>query len=407
MKTYFDSCSVSLENNKTLWVNESITMIISIFKHFFLLGWVSFGGPAAHIGYFQQKFVQELKWISQEKYGQIVALSQFLPGPGSSQVGFALGYNKAGLMGAITAFIAFTSPSIILMIALGQLSGQLADNTYFYGITHGLKLLAVVVVTDAILTMFSSFCKCVITRSIAIITAVILLLFSGVLAQIVVLIIAALIGLKFLTNKTLDTSHSVPSFTWWPIILFIALLALCFFVSSPSVYWQISADFFQAGSMVFGGGHVVLPLLQNLLADQLTTDVFLTGYSAAQAVPGPMFTMATFLGFHLSPQAPYLGAILATIAVFSPGFLLMLGFLKHWQNLAGSPKLVGAMQAINAAVVGLLICALYQPVFISSVLNATDFAVVLLGFYCLKQLKLPIVTLVLLFSVSGVLLNVV
>lgn len=378
---------------------------IEIFKHFLMLGVISFGGPAAHIGYFHQKFVHQLKWLSQEKYGQIVALSQFLPGPGSSQVGFAVGYQKAGLLGAITAFIAFTLPSVILMIALAQLSHQLSDNSYFYGITHGLKLLAVVVVTDAVVTMFTSFCKTSLTKSLAVFTAITLLVFSNVFTQLAVLILAGLIGMKFITSESLDEQPAKATFSWWPLTLFVALMGLLILFSSQSTIWRIAADFYQAGSMVFGGGHVVLPLLQNLLADQLSTDTFLTGYAAAQAVPGPMFTLATYLGFHLSPATPYLGAILATVCIFLPGFLLMLAFLQHWQNLAKLPKLVGAMQAINAAVVGLLASALYIPVFSSSVLNSVDMAVVVFGLYCLKQLKIPILGLVLGFSTTGILLT--
>ncbi len=304
-----------------------------IFKHFLLLGTISFGGPAAHIGYFHQKFVQQLKWLSQEKYGQIVALSQFLPGPGSSQVGFALGYQKAGLLGAITAFVAFTLPSVVLMIALAQLSHQLSENSYFYGVIQGLKLLAVVVVTDALITMFNSFCKTTLTRSLAVATAIILLLTSNVFAQLAVLVIAGLIGMKYLTNTSLDNSPEKATFSWWPLVLFAVLISALALLSTQSAYWRIASDFFQAGSMVFGGGHVVLPLLQNLLSDQISTDTFLTGYAAAQAVPGPMFTLATYLGFHLSPDAPYFGAILATVSIFIPGFLLMLAFLKHWQSL--------------------------------------------------------------------------
>lgn len=378
---------------------------IEIFKHFLMLGAISFGGPAAHIGYFHQKFVQQLQWLSQEKYGQIVALSQFLPGPGSSQVGFAVGYQKAGLLGAITAFIAFTFPSVILMIALAQLSHQLSDSSYFYGVTHGLKLLAVVVVTDAVITMFNSFCKTSLTKSLAVFTAIILLAFSNVFTQLAVLVAAGFIGVKFLTSKPLDEQPEKATVSWWPLVLFVILMGLLIIFSSHSAYWRIAADFYQAGSMVFGGGHVVLPLLQNLLAEQLSTDTFITGYAAAQAVPGPMFTLATYLGFHLSPTTPYIGAILATVCIFLPGFLLMIAFLQHWQNLAKLPKLVGAMQAINASVVGLLASALYIPVFSSSVMNSIDMAAVVLGFYCLKQLKIPILGLVLGFSAAGILLS--
>lgn len=377
-------------------------MLISLFKHFFTLGWLSFGGPIAHIGYFHQKFVQELQWLSQEQFGKIVALSQFLPGPGSSQVGFAVGYQKAGVLGAITAFIAFTAPSVIIMIALAQLSYQLVDEPYFYGITHGLKLLAVVVVADATWSMFNSFCKQRITQAIAVFTAVTLLIAPSMFTQLALLIIAAAVGVKLLTQHNLDDTPAKVELSWWPLVLFIGCLGLFLVLHHQNVYWQMASDFYQAGSMVFGGGHVVLPLLQNLIADQLPTDTFLTGYAAAQAVPGPMFTLATYLGFHLSPQTPYLGALIATAAVFLPGFLLMLTFLKHWQKLANMPKLAGAMQGLNAAVVGLLFSALYMPVFSAGVITPKDLALVVVGFYLLKQHKVPIVWLVLGFSFAGI-----
>jgi len=394
-----------LLKNKTM-----TTMLTDIFKQFFLLGWISFGGPAAHIGYFHQKFVQQLGWISQEKYGQIVALSQFLPGPGSSQVGFALGYQKAGIIGAFTAFIAFTAPSVILMLALAQLSQQFISSSFSYGIIHGLKLLAVVVVADAVFTMFTSFCKNTLTRTIALFATITLLLSSNVLTQMSVLVIAALVGMRYLSlqvsrNETLDVQANTPMFSWWPLLLFIGLFALFIALSSHSVEWQIISDFYHAGSLVFGGGHVVLPILQNLLTDQLTTDTFLTGYAAAQAVPGPMFTLATYLGFHLSPQAPYVGALLATFSIFIPGFLLMLTFLKHWQNLANLPKITGALQGVNAAVVGLLFSALCFPILGSAILNIQDIAIVIIGFYLLKQMRTPILWLVLGFSLVGVFFN--
>ncbi|WP_206486320.1 chromate efflux transporter [Thalassotalea sp. G2M2-11] len=378
--------------------------MVSIFKHFFWLGCISFGGPAAHIGYFHQKFIQQLKWFSQEEYGQIVALSQFLPGPGSSQVGFALGYKKAGLAGALTAFFAFTLPSVILMILLASLSYQLVDNTYFYAITHGLKLLAVVVVADAVFSMYQSFCRDKITRAIAIFSAMVLLLFGGILMQMLVLVAAAFIGIKYLTNQEIISPSKI-QIAWLPLIGFITLLVLLPSLAQVSSQWQLASDFYQAGSLVFGGGHVVLPLLQNLLAHSISTDTFLTGYAAAQAVPGPMFTLATFLGFHLSPSFPVLGALIATLAIFLPGFLLMLTFLKHWQGIAQIPRLAGAIQAVNAAVVGLLLSALYVPVFQSAVVNQVDMAIVIVGLFLLKQYKTPMVVLVLGFALAGLLVK--
>ena len=381
--------------------------ITEVFWQFFTLGLISFGGPAAHIGYFNQRFVQKLGWLSQQEYGQIVALSQFLPGPGSSQVGFALGYRKAGVLGAFTAFIGYTLPSVALMIILAVMSQAWLDSVYFFGIVHGLKLLAVVVVADAVLTMFSSFCPVHKTKSVAVLTAIFLLVMPGIAPQMLVIGVAAFWGAKYLTNTTLTGEQdSTPqlNLAWLPFIAFGLLFVGLPMLSSSSVFAKIAADFYYAGSLVFGGGHVVLPLLQELLADSISTDTFLTGYAAAQAVPGPMFTLATFLGFHLAPQAPVLGALTATFAIFLPGFLLMLAFLKHWQSIANIPKLSGAIQGVNAAVVGLLFSALYQPLFTSSVNSGQDMALVVLGFFLLKQVKVPIVYLVLGFAAGGALM---
>ncbi|MCL9773304.1 chromate efflux transporter [Vibrio methylphosphonaticus] len=378
--------------------NESL---FSIFKLFFALGWVSFGGPAAHIGYFRQTFVEKMQWLSDEEYAQMVALSQFLPGPGSSQVGFAVGYQRAGLGGGIMAFLGFTLPSIMLMIALALLSSQLTESSYFQNLVHGLKLLAVVVVADAAWGMYKNFCKQKLTVALCISTAVALLLFQSVITQIVILLAAALIGVRYLANPELRPTQSSIKLSYFPIGLFFALL-----LGLPLIAWlspslQLFSDFFQAGSLVFGGGHVVLPLLQNIVGDQISQDVFLTGYAAAQAVPGPMFTFATYIGYALLPNAPVWGAIIATLGVFIPGFLLLVGALKHWQQLAKVPAISGALNGVNSAVVGLLIAALYQPVFISAVLEPIDFAWVLVGALLLKQYKLPIVWMVAFFAFAG------
>jgi len=381
---------------------------LDIFVQFFTLGLISFGGPAAHIGYFNQKFVQKLGWLSQQEYGQLVALSQFLPGPGSSQVGFALGYKKAGIIGAFTAFIAFTLPSVVLMLLLASLSQIWVDNVFFFGVVHGLKLLAVVVVADAVLTMFNSFCTCHKTKSVAVISTLFLLVMSGIAPQMLVIAGAAVWGAKYLSHQALinaDNDTATFKLSWLPFFLFVFLFVGLPLLASSADIAQLTADFFYAGSLVFGGGHVVLPLLQELLSDSISTDTFLTGYAAAQAVPGPMFTLATFLGFHLTPATPLLGALVATLAVFLPGFLLMLAFLKHWNSIAQIPKLSGAIQGVNAAVVGLLFSALYQPLFTSAVLNAHDMAVVILGYFLLKQVRVPIVYLVLGFAIAGALMT--
>ncbi|WP_117235268.1 chromate efflux transporter [Vibrio maerlii] len=377
--------------------------MLTIFKTFFWLGWISFGGPAAHIGYFRQTFVEKLNWLTDEEYGQIVALSQFLPGPGSSQVGFALGYKKGGLTGAIAAFVGFTSPSVLLMLALAVLSSQFMSNDLFQSIIHGLKLLAVVVVADATFGMYKNFCKNKLTTTLFMLTAVVLLLAPGVLPQILVLIFAALVGAFYLQGAETNTPSKETKLSIAPLILFVVLLLGMPMLNGLFSGVNIFNQFYQAGSLVFGGGHVVLPLLQNGIGDQLTQDTFLTGYAAAQAVPGPMFTLATYLGYSLLPASPIVGALVATIAVFLPGFLLLLAALKNWQAIASIPKVSGALTGVNAAVVGLLLTALYQPIFSSSVLSSTDFVLVIVGAWLLKGLKLPIVGLVGFFVVAGAL----
>lgn len=378
--------------------------MLSIFKTFFWLGWISFGGPAAHIGYFRNTFVEKLKWLDDSEYAQIVALSQFLPGPGSSQVGFALGYKRAGIGGACMAFIGFTLPSILIMLALAILSSQLTETSTFHNIVHGLKLLAVVVVADATWGMYKNFCKQNLTVGLCLLTAISLLLLPGIGTQMAVLILAAIIGSKYLAKPTELTAEPFkPSLA--PLLLFVTLLVGLPLVSHLLPTLALFNDFFQAGSLVFGGGHVVLPLLQNIVGDQLSQDAFLTGYAAAQAVPGPMFTFATYIGYQMLPTAPITGALIATLSVFLPGFLLLLAVLKNWQSLAQKPIVSGAVNGVNASVVGLLLAALYQPVFVSAVLSALDISLVLVGIYLLKQLKLPIIWLVSFYIVSGLIVG--
>lgn len=372
-----------------------------IFKTFFILGWVSFGGPAAHIGYFRQTFVTQRQWLTDDQYAQLVALSQFLPGPGSSQVGFAIGYQRGGLVGACLAFLGFTLPSIFLMLLLGTLSQQLLDQPLFEHLIHGLKLLAVLVVADATWGMYQNFCRSKLTHSLCLLSAVILLILPGMLSQLSVLILAAVVGILWLKKPTALSTQAQFRPDWWPFILFIALLMGLPWLTHGQPVLILFEAFFHAGSLVFGGGHVVMPLLQNLLAEQITTDTFLTGYAAAQAVPGPMFTLATYLGVHLLPHTPIWGAIVATTAIFLPGFLLLLTVLRNWQALSNLPMISGALKGVNAAVVGLLLAALYQPVFISSVLTPLDAALLVIGYGLLKIARWPILGLVIFYLLCG------
>ncbi|MFO4736691.1 chromate efflux transporter [Vibrio cholerae] len=367
--------------------------MLTIFKTFFALGWVSFGGPAAHIGYFRHTFVEKLGWVSEQEYAQFVALSQFLPGPGSSQVGFAIGYHRGGLAGAWAAFLGFTLPSVLIMLLLAGLSSHLLDTPLFEQVIHGLKLLAIIVVADACLTMYRNFCQQRLTAGLCVLTAVAITLAPSLLTQFAVLLLAALVGQARLAPKpssALEAFH--PS--WLSLLLFASLLLGLPLLAASSPLVELFGHFFQAGSLVFGGGHVVLPLLQNALGDSLSTDQFLTGYAAAQAVPGPMFTLATYLGYVLTPEMPVVGALIATLAVFLPGFLLLLGVLKNWSALAQRPKVAGAMQGVNACVVGLLLAALYQPVWSSTVHAPLDWAVLLIGFFLFKVLRLPLIGMV-------------
>ncbi|WP_033932858.1 chromate efflux transporter [Vibrio cholerae] len=367
--------------------------MLTIFKTFFALGWVSFGGPAAHIGYFRHTFVEKLRWVSEQEYAQFVALSQFLPGPGSSQVGFAIGYHRGGLAGAWAAFLGFTLPSVLIMLLLAGLSSHLLDTPLFEQVIHGLKLLAIIVVADACLTMYRNFCQQRLTAGLCVLTAVAITLAPSLLTQFAVLLLAALVGQARLASKP---SSALEAFrpSWLSLLLFVSLLLGLPLLAASSPLVELFGHFFQAGSLVFGGGHVVLPLLQNALGDSLSTDQFLTGYAAAQAVPGPMFTLATYLGYVLTPEMPVVGALIATLAVFFPGFLLLLGVLKNWSALAQRPKVAGAMQGVNACVVGLLLAALYQPVWSSTVHAPLDWAVLLIGFFLFKVLRLPLIGMV-------------
>lgn len=374
-----------------------------IFIRFLTLGLISFGGPAAHIGYFRQLFVQELNWLDDKRYASFVALSQFMPGPGSSQVGFAIGYHKGGLLGALMAFIGFTLPSFMLMFLLAVTSAHWLENVQVAGAIHGLKLLALVVVAHATMGMFQQFCQRKTAQIIMLATAVILLIFPFMLAQLLVLLIAAMLGTVLLTrgaDTQVEQSPIALNYSWL-LLFIIGLLSSFYFINHHDSLVQMFAQFYQVGSLVFGGGHVVLPLLQANVGELVSPDRFLTGYALAQAIPGPMFTLATFLGADIWLESPILGALVATLAIFIPGFLLMLVGLKSWHAISERPTIAGAIAGVNAAVVGLLLAALYQPVFTTAVLIPVDMALVLLGFGMLKIFKPSIVLLVLGFSLVG------
>ncbi len=377
-----------------------------IFRQFLVLGLVSFGGPAAHVGYFHRRFVEQLKWLDEAEFARLMALTQFLPGPASSQLGFAIGRVRGGVPGAFAAFVGFTLPSFLMMALLAIYASSLPECLQGGAIT-GLKWLAVMVVADAVWNMGKRFCALPLTRAVAVMVAALLLFWPTLSGQVLALLAAAALGWKALRpadDQPATATEGAAVWRWKPLLLF-ATLALVPMVLGGSV-WALWGDFFAAGSLVFGGGHVVLPLLQELVGSQLEPDQFLTGYAAAQAVPGPMFSLAAYLGAALLPASPWLGSLTATLAIFLPGFLLVLGVMEGWQWLSSRPALAGAVAGINAAVVGLLLAALYQPVFVSAVHGFWDWVVVLGGFWLLRSGKLPLWGMVLGMAGLGVVAEV-
>ncbi|WP_409012802.1 chromate efflux transporter [Aeromonas veronii] len=382
--------------------------MVQVFIQFLWLGCISFGGPAAHIGYFKRTFVQRLGWLTQAEFARLLALCQLLPGPASSQLGFAIGRHRAGLGGALFAFVGFTLPSFLLLLAAAIGIGQLGSNLWLNAALHGLKLLALIVVADAVLTMSRQFCATGMTQGIMVVTAAALWWQPGLLTQLLMLAGAALICARSQRGAgSVPASAELPSAAssqpHWPTLLLFGIL----FIGLPllgSPLGQLAADFYRAGSLVFGGGHVVLPLLQESVGHTLNEQQFLTGYSLAQLVPGPMFTLATYLGAQLQPEMPLIGALSATLALFAPGFLLLWAVGPCWQQWLARARLAGAVTGINAAVVGLLLAALYQPVWQSAVLAPTDLALAAIGFYLLRVVKLPIPAIAALLVMAAILL---
>ncbi len=380
---------------------DTSAMLVAIFRQFFLLGCMSFGGPAAHLGYFKRHFVDTLNWITNTRYAQLISLSQALPGPGSSQVSFAIGVERAGILGGITAFVGFTLPSFLIMVILA-ISAHQFDAVY-YAIIAGLKLFAVVIVADATLSMAKSFCTSAVLKLLAVFSTLALVLLPVLSTQIAVLVIAATIGaiwpLLKLGEATQNTNTDTKSnINWVALSLFALLLAISF--APLGKEFALFAPFYQAGAMVFGGGHVVLPVLQAGVP-ALSDDQFLSAYASAQAIPGPMFTIATYLGAQLNTAQPLFGALVATLLIFSPGFLLMLAFQKSWLNLANKPRFASSIAALNAAVVGFLAAALYSPIWTSAVHSWLHVGLVVVAFAWLQFKKPPIWWLLILFISVG------
>ncbi|MBJ3785156.1 chromate efflux transporter [Devosia sediminis] len=382
-----------------------------VFLAFLKLGLTSFGGPIAHLGYFREELVTRRRWIDEAGYADLVALGQFLPGPASSQVGFALGLMRAGPLGALAAWAGFTLPSALLLVAFA-LGAAAFDGAMAQGALHGLKLVAVAIVAQAVLGMARSLTPDRERAAIAVLAVLVLVLAGGVLGQVGAIVFGALAGLAVCRNgaaavveHTFPGSRRVGSGL---VLLFAVLLVGLPLLAGLGQGFALFDGFYRAGALVFGGGHVVLPLLEaeTVARGWVTEDQFLAGYGATQAVPGPLFTFAAYLGTIAgSPPMGLMGAAIALVAIFLPGLLLMAGALPFWNQLRHWPQAQAAMRGANAAVVGILGAALYDPVFVTAVLTPLDFALALAGFVALVSWKCPPWVVVLALGAIGAVLG--
>ncbi|WP_018708105.1 chromate efflux transporter [Siminovitchia fordii] len=386
---------------------RKLKKLLEIFIVSTRLGLTSFGGPIAHLGYFHQDYVRRKKWIDEESYADLVALSQFLPGPASSQVGIGIGIMRGGVLGGIVSFIGFTLPSVLVLILFASLLHTFDLSNA--GWIHGLKIVAVVVVAHAILGMAKQLTPDMQRKTIALIALVTTLLIPSTYTQITVILLAALIGF-FIYRRTVisDQSISISRFHISKrlgclcLILFFGLLILLPILrETVTSHWVALFDsFYRSGSLVFGGGHVVLPLLEQEFVPTgwLSEEQFLAGYGATQAVPGPLFTFAAYIG---AVTNGWIGGIIATIAIFLPAFLLILGTLPFWDSLRSNPNIRSALMGVNASVVGILFSALYHPIWTTSILTTADFVLAAFLFGMLVFWKLPPWTIVLAGALGG------
>lgn len=369
-----------------------------IFLIFLRLGLTSFGGPVAHIGYFRDEFVVRRKWLSERSYADLVALCQFLPGPASSQVGLALGLSRSGYSGAFAAWLGFTAPSAIALIlfALGISHYSDAMPT---GVLHGLKVVAVAVVAQAVWGMARNLCPDTQRITLMALAACGVLMIPSAWAQVGVILLTALAGLYLYkpgagaSQDALPISISRRSGTIWLSLFFILLLGLPVlnqYFESHTL--SIIDAFYRAGSLVFGGGHVVMPLLQAEVVPTgwVNNEAFLAGYGATQAVPGPLFTFAAFLGASITESGNAgINALICLVAIFTPSFLLVAGALPFWEAIRSNVRTQAALMGVNAGVVGILLAALFTPVWSSAILSPQDFALGLFAFIALMFWKLP------------------
>jgi chromate transporter len=374
------------------------------------LGLTSFGGPIAHLGYFHEEYVRRRKWIDEQSYADLVALCQFLPGPASSQVSIAIGILRARFLGGLAAWIGFTLPSALALIAFAFGIGAFAG-AGDAGWLHGLKVVAVAVVAQAVWGMARSLCPDRERATIAILASIFTLAWPSAIGQLSSIIIAGLVGAVIFPEQTSSSLSRTrfpigkkPGLTAW-VIFFALLVGLPFYRQiAPSHGLEVFDSFFRVGSLVFGGGHVVLPLLQTEVVGPgwVTNEQFVAGYGATQAVPGPLFTFSAYLGAVMSSEPNgWTGAFLALIAIFLPSFLLVTGALPFWDLLRSVRIFQSALKGINAAVVGLLLAALYNPVWTSAIYSPADFSLALVAFGLLMFWKWPPWLVVVLTAVGG------
>nr|WP_264804462.1 chromate transporter [Cytobacillus sp. NCCP-133] len=373
------------------------------------LGFTSFGGPIAHLGYFHEEYVRRRKWLDEKSYADLVALCQFLPGPASSQVGIGIGVMRAGVAGGIMTFLGFTLPSVIALIIFSiLLQGiDVGDESWI----HGLKIVAVAVVAHAILGMAQKLVPDLPRKTLALLAIIATLLWQTAFTQVAIILVSGFIGFLIYKNHTEQDEAKIhfpisKGFAIGCLLLFFGLLiALPILRELTALNWIALFDsFYRSGSLVFGGGHVVLPLLERefVPAGWLSEEAFLAGYGAAQAVPGPLFTFAAYIGAVING---WQGGLLATAAIFLPALLLILGTLPFWNTLRRNPKIKGALMGVNGAVVGILIAAFYNPIWTSSILEPVDFAFAAALFSMLVYWKLPPWVIVVTGAIGGIVLG--
>lgn len=378
-----------------------------VFRTFLKLGLTSFGGPIAHLGYFRDEIVLRRRWMGESAYADLVALCQFLPGPASSQVGFALGLWRAGPLGALAAWLGFTLPSAFLLVLFAYGAASL-DNAIAQGVLHGLKLVAVAVVAQAVWGMAKSLTPDRERAAIALAAVGLTVILPGSIGQVAAIVLGALAAQVLCRAPVAPVSPAMrfpvsPLAGAISLALFGLLLVTLPLLAGLTPGLSLFDAFYRAGALVFGGGHVVLPLLEaeTVASGWISKDAFLAGYGATQAVPGPLFTFAAYLGAISQGLG---GAAIALAAIFLPGLLLLVGALPFWNALRGEARAQAGMRGANAAVVGILGAALYDPVWTSAVLSSTDFLLALAGFLALVLWRVaPWIVVVALAVVGGLL----